>query len=190
MGRGGRNKKDAFGSYLAQKRQKQAKQFQAAHTATTTLPCEVPHALPKSSFFAGVTVYCTGHTIPTHNEIRDLLYQNGGEFLQFFRPSIVTHVVAETLSQSKYNIFRKALSGPLVVRPSWILECVKMFGADFFTGGAFFVLASLAAISFCVTWLLGLVGAVTGTAYAVGRVAVQASLENARQQQRLRGHYD
>eukprot|EP00300_Choanocystis_sp_HF-7_P013949 c18513_g1_i2.p1 GENE.c18513_g1_i2~~c18513_g1_i2.p1 ORF type:complete len:145 (+),score=43.06 c18513_g1_i2:202-636(+) len=62
-------------------------------------------------------------------------------------------------------------------------EIVQAFGADLFTGVAFFTLASLAAASFCVSVMLGIVGTTAGTVYAVG-MSAQARLDQTHEQRR------
>lgn len=60
---------------------------------------------------------------------------------------------------------------------------ISSYRPDFITGLLFFALATIAAASFLVTWLLALLAGTAGGVYVVTRVAVGNAVENARRQQ-------
>ncbi|CDS37116.1 terminal deoxycytidyl transferase rev1 [Echinococcus multilocularis] len=74
----------------------------------------------KTSIFSGIRVYVNGHTEPPALEIRRLVQENGGTFVQYYSQSAGDFMVAANLPLSKI----KKIGNQKVVRASWITESI------------------------------------------------------------------
>ncbi|KAH9514126.1 deoxycytidyl transferase [Bulinus truncatus] len=74
-----------------------------------------------SQIFAGVIIYVNGFTNPSSDELRRLMQEHGGRYELYLRKTIVTHVIASNLPNSKFKL---AKTMP-VVKPEWITDSVK-----------------------------------------------------------------
>ncbi|CAM9104148.1 unnamed protein product, partial [Phaeothamnion confervicola] len=93
---------------------------------------EEQHALRRGDngpgTFDGVAVYFDGYVEPSAQELRDLLFKNGGKAENYFT-SAVTHVVCSNLPDAKLKELRrrKKVNGrPFIVRPEWIINSAAM----------------------------------------------------------------
>ncbi|TYZ57129.1 hypothetical protein PybrP1_007177 [[Pythium] brassicae (nom. inval.)] len=75
------------------------------------------------SLFAGVHVYVDGYTMPSKEEIRQLLLLHGGGF-EHYETARVTHIVATHLSASKLLQLKKMRKPTPVVHPDWVVQSV------------------------------------------------------------------
>ncbi|KAJ2078691.1 deoxycytidyl transferase [Coemansia sp. RSA 988] len=98
-------------SYFGQRKRKLAEQ---AKERTARTPAH-------RQIFAGAVFHINGYTQPSHYELKKLLLERGGQFLHYISKSQVTHIIASNLSRSKEKEFRNYQ----VVRPEWIVECVR-----------------------------------------------------------------
>ncbi|DBA00259.1 TPA: hypothetical protein N0F65_007903 [Lagenidium giganteum] len=74
--------------------------------------------------FAGVYVYVDGYTVPSKEEIRELLLTHGGGF-EHYETSKVTHIVATHLPHAKVLQYKKRRRPLPVVHPDWIVKSVE-----------------------------------------------------------------
>jgi len=88
--------------------------------------------------------------------------------------------LAEFLLRMLVNMlfnFTVGLFGALVAFTFNLWSVIQSFGADLFTGAAFFALAVIAAVSFSVSWLVGLYGAAAGTVYVIAKSSNNVRIE-------------
>lgn len=105
----GFDKRSAFYEYVRTKRDKLHAQFD---------PNKVdPNE--STTIFKGVSCYFTGCS--EYDELRETLVQNGGRFDHFLSKSKTTHIVSDQLAEAK----KKSLKNALIVKSSWIYDCVK-----------------------------------------------------------------
>lgn len=112
------NKKEGWRDrdhYFQVKEQKLRVQFQHDFQQDVVAP----------QFFTSVCIYIDGFTRPSMDELKAYIYKYGGTVEQYYRPSIVSHVVAENLSKSKCKEFASMKEPPKVVAPSWIVDCAR-----------------------------------------------------------------
>ncbi|VDM32049.1 unnamed protein product [Hydatigera taeniaeformis] len=74
----------------------------------------------KTSIFSGVRVYVNGYTEPPALEIRRLVQENGGTFVQYYSQSAGDFMVAANLPLSKI----RKIGSRKVVKASWITESI------------------------------------------------------------------
>lgn len=103
------DKRSAFYNYVKTKRAKLHAQFD---------PDKVDPG-ESTKIFKGVSCYFTG--VSEYDELRELLVQNGGRFDHFLSRSNTTHIVSDQLAEAK----KKSLKNALIVKSSWIYDCVK-----------------------------------------------------------------
>ncbi|VDD83750.1 unnamed protein product [Mesocestoides corti] len=72
----------------------------------------------KSSIFSGIRVYVNGYTVPSAVEIKRLVQENGGTFVQYYSQSAGDFMVAANLPLNKI----KKIGGQKVVKASWITD--------------------------------------------------------------------
>ncbi|OWZ24483.1 DNA repair protein [Phytophthora megakarya] len=77
-----------------------------------------------SALFQNVHVYVDGYTIPSKEEIRQLMLLHGGGF-EHYETNRVTHVIATHLPASKLLQLKKAKKPLPVVHPDWIVQSVE-----------------------------------------------------------------
>ncbi|XP_052102079.1 DNA repair protein REV1-like isoform X1 [Mytilus californianus] len=105
---------EEWGGYMEAKRQKLSEQF--AKNADETI------SGPISDIFKGVAIYVDGYTKPSSDELKKIMRQHGGKYEHYMMKTRVTHVIATNLPDSK---IRKDFKHCKVVKPEWIIECVK-----------------------------------------------------------------
>lgn len=108
----GEHHEGSFGVYMAHKIQKlrnQNSSFTAHAGSTPPPPATTGHTETSSAsgMFGGVHVYVDGYTVPSKEEIRQLLLLHGGGF-EHYETSRVTHVVATHLPASKLLQYKYA----------------------------------------------------------------------------------
>ncbi|KAM7543287.1 hypothetical protein Aperf_G00000009228 [Anoplocephala perfoliata] len=74
----------------------------------------------KTSIFSGIRVYVNGYTEPPALEIRRLVQEHGGTYVQYYSQSSGDFMVAANLPLSKI----KKINNQKVVKASWITESV------------------------------------------------------------------
>ena len=76
----------------------------------------------KPHIFKGIVVHVNGYTQPSLNDIHGMVVDYGGGFLQYLDgKTMVTHIVASTLTPKKKVEFRKYR----IVKPAWIVDSVE-----------------------------------------------------------------
>ncbi|CAL4966740.1 unnamed protein product [Urochloa decumbens] len=100
-----------FGSYMAAKNSKLAAQFDADASGAAT-----------GGLFAGVSIFVDGFTIPSSQELKEIMLNNGGRFVNYFSRHTVTHIVCTNLPDSKMKNLRAFSKGLPVVKPAWVVD--------------------------------------------------------------------
>jgi len=98
-------------------------QIQFKKQSSTLVSGEVDGSLCQ--LFQGVSIFVNGYTEPSHSELKNIMAQYGGEFHNYYSRSSVTHIVCSNLPDAKVKQFEKEKSPTPVVRPEWVVECVK-----------------------------------------------------------------
>ncbi|XP_021305826.1 DNA repair protein REV1 isoform X2 [Sorghum bicolor] len=102
-----------FGSYMAAKNSKLAAQFDAdASISGAAAGC----------LFAGVSIFVDGFTVPSSQELKEIMLNNGGRFVNYFSRHTVTHIVCSNLPDSKMKNLRAFSKGLPVVKPAWVVD--------------------------------------------------------------------
>jgi hypothetical protein len=73
-----------------------------------------------ATLFQGIGILVNGYTKPTAFELKDIMMKYGGRLYNYPNDK-VTHIIASNLAHSK----RTAMKNKLVVKPEWIIDCVK-----------------------------------------------------------------
>merc|ERR1712013_788924 len=76
----------------------------------------------KSNIFAGISIWVNGYTSPSSDELKRLVCENGGSYMQFFSKTHVTHTIATNLPDSKIKNMKK---NDKVMSPRWIVDSVE-----------------------------------------------------------------
>eukprot|EP00124_Ichthyophonus_hoferi_P005704 Ihof_evm1s908 gene=Ihof_evmTU1s908 len=72
--------------------------------------------------FTGVSIYVNGYTVPSNQELKKIIHENGGIYEHFYTKSKVTHIIANVLPTAKIRQLREGCD--IVVRPEWITDSV------------------------------------------------------------------
>ncbi|KQK17302.1 DNA repair protein REV1 isoform X2 [Brachypodium distachyon] len=102
-----------FGSYMSAKNSKLAAQFDADAAISAATPGGV---------FAGVSIFVDGFTIPSSQELKEIMLNNGGRFVNYFSRHTVTHIICTHLPESKMRNMRAFSKGLPVVKPAWVVD--------------------------------------------------------------------
>ncbi|GJM96264.1 hypothetical protein PR202_ga13084 [Eleusine coracana subsp. coracana] len=102
-----------FGSYMAAKNSKLAAQFDA--DASTS-------GADSGGLFEGVSIFVDGFTVPSSQELKEIMLNNGGRFVNYFSRHTVTHIVCSHLPDSKMKNLRAFSKGLPVVKPAWVVD--------------------------------------------------------------------
>lgn len=78
----------------------------------------------RSALFARLTFYVDSVRSTHQSKLRRLLHQHGALVHSHYSARALTHVLADNMAASKLARFSAATSGPLLVRPQWVLRCV------------------------------------------------------------------
>ncbi|ORY06463.1 DNA repair protein [Basidiobolus meristosporus CBS 931.73] len=103
-----------FKNYMDAKKTKLEEQFELEREASFN------PSMPESKILKGVAVHVNGYTSPSTQEIKKLLFRNGGTFEQYFSRSKVTHVIASNLPLAKVQTFKNVK----VVKPNWLVDSI------------------------------------------------------------------
>ncbi|KAH6558045.1 hypothetical protein KP509_1Z081200 [Ceratopteris richardii] len=147
-----KHKNEGFGDfgnflrYMAEKKRKLSLQFQAEasdgvrsmmedakfHLTSDGKPpsnMDVANAAvvhrDLTGLFDGISIFVDGFTIPSHQELRELMLKHGGRFENYFSCDVVTHIICSTLPDSKIRDHRSFSRGLPVVKPSWIVDSIS-----------------------------------------------------------------
>ncbi|KAL7681947.1 putative DNA repair protein Rev1 [Plasmopara halstedii] len=109
----------SFGTYMSHKIQKLRGQNErlASSGASTS-------SSKQTDIFRDVHVYVDGYTVPSKEDIRQLMLLHGGGF-EHYDTNRVTHVIATHLPASKLRQLQKAKKPLPVVHPDWILQSIE-----------------------------------------------------------------
>ncbi|XP_062234274.1 DNA repair protein REV1 isoform X2 [Phragmites australis] len=102
-----------FGSYMAAKNSKLAAQFDADLSTS---------GAATGGLFAGVSIFVDGFTVPSSQELKEIMLNNGGRFVNYFSRHTVTHIVCSHLPDSKMRNLRAFSKGLPVVKPAWVVD--------------------------------------------------------------------
>ncbi|KAK1946669.1 DNA repair protein REV1 [Phytophthora citrophthora] len=105
----------SFGVYMSHKIQK----LRGQNESVAASP-----GVSGDGLFQGVHVYVDGYTVPSKEEIRQLMLLHGGGF-EHYDTDRVTHVVATHLPASKLLQLKKARKPLPVVHPDWIVQSIE-----------------------------------------------------------------
>jgi hypothetical protein len=75
-------------------------------------------------FFLGIVVKVNGYTDPCNETLKRMLQKHGGD-LETYETLRVTHIIAESLSKAKADIYKKQKQPIPVCTPAWIVESVQ-----------------------------------------------------------------
>uniref|UniRef100_J3MH33 DNA repair protein REV1 n=2 Tax=Oryza brachyantha TaxID=4533 RepID=J3MH33_ORYBR len=99
---------------MAAKNSKLAAQFEAD---ASTSAAEV-----AGGVFAGVSIFVDGFTVPSSQELKEIMLNNGGRFVNYFSRNTVTHIICTHLPNSKMSNLRAFSKGLPVVKPAWVVD--------------------------------------------------------------------
>lgn len=75
-------------------------------------------------FFLGVVVKVNGYTDPCNETLKRMLQKHGGD-LETYETQRVTHILAESLSKAKADIYKKMKKPIPVCTPAWIVDSIQ-----------------------------------------------------------------
>jgi hypothetical protein len=75
-------------------------------------------------FFLGIVVKVNGYTDPCNETLKRMLQKHGGDF-ETYETQRVTHILAESLSKAKADIYKKMKKPIPVCTPAWIVDSVQ-----------------------------------------------------------------
>lgn len=104
----------SFRKYMENKNNKLHDQFTAQATGSRV-----------SNLFQGVTIHVNGLTNPGHAELRQLMAQHGGRFVNYYSKSTVTHIVCSSLTDAKVKIYKRERDPTPIVRPEWVVDSIQ-----------------------------------------------------------------
>ncbi|XP_051198867.1 DNA repair protein REV1 [Lolium perenne] len=102
-----------FGSYMSAKNSKLAAQFDADAATSAAAP---------GALFAGVSIFVDGFTVPSSQELKEIMLNNGGRMVNYFSRHTVTHIICTHLPESKMRNMRAFSKGLPVVKPAWVVD--------------------------------------------------------------------
>ncbi|KDD73741.1 hypothetical protein H632_c1878p1, partial [Helicosporidium sp. ATCC 50920] len=108
---------DSFRAYMHNKNAKLGEQFDA--DAAAGEKGEMPH------LFSGVSIHVNGFTIPSAEELKQLMARHGGRFVLYPDLASITHVICSNLTDRKAHLFLRARKPIPVVHPAWVLESIR-----------------------------------------------------------------
>ncbi|KAM3213536.1 hypothetical protein ACQJBY_066114 [Aegilops geniculata] len=103
-----------FGSYMSAKNSKLSAQFDA--------DASISAAAAPGALFAGVSIFVDGFTVPSSQELKEIMLNNGGRFVNYFSRHTVTHIICTHLPESKMRNMRAFSKGLPVVKPGWVVD--------------------------------------------------------------------
>ncbi|VVC24976.1 Hypothetical protein CINCED_3A018327 [Cinara cedri] len=104
---------EQWGGYMEAKKTKLNNQFmeKAASDGNTV----------KSQIFKGISIFVNGYTLPSADELKQIMMENGGVYHHYHRPDITTHVIASNLPTAKLKLLKQYR----IVKPEWISDSIK-----------------------------------------------------------------
>ncbi|KAG2819617.1 hypothetical protein PC129_g11635 [Phytophthora cactorum] len=111
----------SFGLYMSHKVQKLRGQNESFTAAASP---DRASSGNNAGIFQGIHVYVDGYTVPSKEEIRQLMLLHGGGF-EHYETGRVTHIVATHLPASKLLQLKKARKPLPVVHPDWIVQSIE-----------------------------------------------------------------
>lgn len=109
----------SFGVYMSHKIQKLREQNDSLAAAGASVSRGEP-----TDIFRGIHVYVDGYTMPSKEELRQLVLLHGGGF-EHYDTSRVTHIIATHLPAFKLRQFQKKKNPLPVVHPAWIVQSIQ-----------------------------------------------------------------
>ncbi|GMH38108.1 hypothetical protein BSKO_05992 [Bryopsis sp. KO-2023] len=79
----------------------------------------------SSNIFRGVTIHVNGHTVPSHQELKQLMALHGGGFRNYYVRSKVTHFICSNLPDTKLHQLRHERNPVPIVRPDWVVASIN-----------------------------------------------------------------
>ncbi|ETN15933.1 hypothetical protein PPTG_06195 [Phytophthora nicotianae INRA-310] len=111
----------SFGVYMSHKVQKLRSQNESFTAAASP---DRASSGNNAGIFQGIHVYVDGYTVPSKEDIRQLMLLYGGGF-EHYETGRVTHIVATHLPASKLLQLKKARKPLPVVHPEWIVQSIE-----------------------------------------------------------------
>ncbi|GAB6019807.1 hypothetical protein CHUAL_001350 [Chamberlinius hualienensis] len=99
---------------------KQAKLDQQFAQPSTSVDSNGALKTQNVDIFKGVSIHVNGYTVPSSDELRQLVVSNGGKYHMYYNNRHTTHIIATNLPNSKIA----SLRDEKVVKPGWIVESV------------------------------------------------------------------
>ena len=78
-----------------------------------------------TTLFRDVCLHVNGNTRPNAQELKILMLQHGGMIENYYRSSVVTHIVATNLPDVKLKQLAAMRSPPEVVTPAWVVDSIE-----------------------------------------------------------------
>ncbi|XP_026811513.1 DNA repair protein REV1 isoform X2 [Rhopalosiphum maidis] len=75
----------------------------------------------KSQIFKGISIFVNGYTLPSADELKHIMMENGGIYHHYHRPNITTHIIASNLPTAKLKLLKQFK----IVKPEWISDSLK-----------------------------------------------------------------
>lgn len=100
-------------SYFAAKKQKLQQQYDQEINSFEDLG-------ETKNLFKNIGIFVNGYTNPTAIELKALMIKHGGFFFEYMNER-VNYIIASNLAHSK----ALALKNKLVIKPEWIVDCIK-----------------------------------------------------------------
>ncbi|XP_027854232.2 DNA repair protein Rev1 [Aphis gossypii] len=104
---------EKWGGYMEAKKTKLEQQFTEKATDDSN------HV--KSQIFKGISIFVNGYTLPSANELKRIMMENGGVYHHYHRPNITTHIIASNLPTAKLKLLKQFK----IVKPEWISDSLK-----------------------------------------------------------------
>ncbi|XP_050425232.1 DNA repair protein Rev1 isoform X2 [Adelges cooleyi] len=104
---------EEWGGYMEAKKSKLEDQFMMKATSSENKV--------KSQIFKGISIFVNGYTLPSTEELKCIMMENGGIYHHYHRPGLTTHIIASNLPNAKLKLLKQYK----IVKPEWISESLK-----------------------------------------------------------------
>jgi hypothetical protein len=99
-------------------------EFPSSSSMSCTLSPRKLRQCRPDLFFLGIVVKFNGYTDPCNETLKRMLQKHGGD-LETYETQRVTHIIAESLSKAKADIYKKKKKPLPVCTPAWIVDSVQ-----------------------------------------------------------------
>uniref|UniRef100_A0A383W0I0 DNA polymerase kappa n=1 Tax=Tetradesmus obliquus TaxID=3088 RepID=A0A383W0I0_TETOB len=105
----------SFKVYMQNKNLKLQEQFEAAQLQQAQ----------QSELFKGVAIHVNGRTVPSHQELKQIMALHGGRFETYYYRNRVTHIICNNLPDTKLKQLAHARDPVPIVKPEWIVASLR-----------------------------------------------------------------